>query len=344
MSVRLSHSSQEKYQECPEKWRLHYEEKLRSIYLGSPLFFGNALDAGFSRILLEKKNEKNTTIEEKTLLLSTEQEVFKNSLSTTYYNKKNIYLPDYEHASYSKKDYDYDLLESDDIEAIADKAKALDLEVTTSNIDEFIEHCRLEFKREGVHPDEQKLYNYVHWLSLYRKGLILLEAYRIEVLPKLKEVFSIQEKVELLDGEDVFTGFIDFEAEWLDEPNVIYTCDNKTSSKAYPQDAVQKTQQLCFYTEFKNTNRGCYVVVEKGLRKKHPRYRIQILKGIIPEESYDIAFSNVEEVYQAIKARKFDRKEDQKECYAYGKKCDYYKYCWNEGDMTGLVDLKDKDV
>lgn len=338
MSIRLSHSSQEKYAECSEKWRLHYQEKLRSIYLNSPLFFGTALDDAFSRILLEKK--KVHTKDEQKMLLKTEQEIFKSAFENTYHNGQTVHIPTLKEATYSNKDYDNSVLESDDILAITAQAKILGLGVDKSNYEDFIATCRLEFKREGVDPDEQVLYNFIHWTSLYRKGLYLLTAYRQDVLPKIKEVFNIQEKVSLKDGDDEFIGYIDFEASFIDEPDVIYTCDNKTSSKAYPEDSVRTKHQLCYYTEFKGTNKGCYVVVEKELRKKMPRHRIQIIKDTIPEETYDQAFANVENVYQSIKQNKFEKLENSKNCFAFGKKCVYYKYCWEDKSMTGLVDMK----
>jgi hypothetical protein len=58
MSIKISYSALSTLNQCSEKYRLHYIERLRSPRLYSALFFGNALDAGFSRILLEKKKER----------------------------------------------------------------------------------------------------------------------------------------------------------------------------------------------------------------------------------------------------------------------------------------------
>ena len=71
--IRLSNSSVEKYEQCGEKWRLHYKEKIRADFAPSPLFYGSALDEAFNRLLLVKKKE--LTEDESIMMKSTAYEI-----------------------------------------------------------------------------------------------------------------------------------------------------------------------------------------------------------------------------------------------------------------------------
>ena len=42
--IKISHSGKTMYEECPRKFDLHYNSKIRATYESSPLFFGNAVD------------------------------------------------------------------------------------------------------------------------------------------------------------------------------------------------------------------------------------------------------------------------------------------------------------
>jgi hypothetical protein len=164
-----------------------------------------------------------------------------------------------------------------------------------------------------------------------------LDAYRVEVLPKIHEVFSVQEKVSLPNSSgDHITGYIDFVASFVDDPSTVYIIDNKTSSTAYKPDSVQNSEQLSTYCEFKETNKAAYIVVEKKFRKREPRIRINIIKDTIPEAMFDKTFKGFDDVLSGIKANKFEKNEDS--CYAYGCKCQYFDICKGR-EGKGLIKI-----
>jgi hypothetical protein len=57
--TRLSHSANEKYEQCPYKYYLHYVMKLRSSLQSSALCFGNALDIALNSMLEGKDDYRD---------------------------------------------------------------------------------------------------------------------------------------------------------------------------------------------------------------------------------------------------------------------------------------------
>jgi hypothetical protein len=112
--------------------------------------------------------------------------------------------------------------------------------------------------------------------SLKQKGLIILQALREKLLPKIEKVYGVQVPISLKnqDGEgDEFIGFIDFviKLKGYDKPII---GDLKTTSVKYEADAVKKSPQLTVYTYAAGSNYGTnlagFFVVNKKINKtKH---------------------------------------------------------------------------
>jgi hypothetical protein len=170
---------------------------------------------------------------------------------------------------------------------------------------------------------------------------MLLDHYETEILPKVEEVFSVQRDVHLPDGQDEFIGYIDVEMSFKDEPGVRYVVDNKTSSRAYPEASVRESEQLAGYCEYAGTDKAAYIVLEKKIRKRHPRVRSQIIKDTIPEEQFEKTFDMLTEVSHNIKEGEFEKDFDA--CFQYGRKCVYYQYC-RSGSKKDLIDLGGRNV
>lgn len=332
-SVQLSHSAVNKYNECSEKYRLHYIEKLRTKYCSSALFFGSACDRAFERYLIEKKD--NLTKEEKEMLKQTPIEIFDEQFKVANNAEGELQIAKSEYAQYFNSDIDVSLLTDDDLAEAQNWASELGFEEIDA--DTFVGEVKAARRaKKPLSDDETKLYNYLCWMSLRRKGHILVEAYGKDIMPQILKVHTIQERVELTEDNHKYIGFIDFTAEFVDEPNVIYTCDNKTSSQPYPEDSVKESGQLASYCEFKGNDKAAYVVVEKKLRKRNPRYRTQVIRDTIPEETFEKVFDNVGDVLYNVENGKFEKRADSKECFFFGRKCDYFNVCWKD-DPTGLV-------
>lgn len=339
--VRISHSSKEKYLECSEKWRLHYQEKLRSPIMGSPLWGGGAFDDAASAMLLRLK--KNPTDEEKVLAAKDPKQVLIDSMTYADYNGEKVFIPTHKFVKYSKADFDVSLISVKNFEDINTMDICNDYEdFNYDTAQEFVEFCRNEIKTKyRLDANDQKVFNLINWYSFRNKLLYLLERYEEDVIPKIQEVLSVQRKVELKSGEHTLIGYIDFEAIWKDEPDKVYTCDNKLSSKSYSQKNIDEAEQLATYCEFTGNDNGCYVNTEKVLRKKDPKHRIQIIRGDITEELYEKTFDNFSEVVHNIEEGIFE-KNMEGGCFSYGQRCIYYNTCRGEPEKDFLVDLKEK--
>ena len=334
--IRLSHSSKDTYLLCSEKWRLHYQERLRPTSIGSALFFGSAVDDAMGRLLLTKKKEY--TEDEKATLDKSAIDIFIDGMTQVNINGELIDIRLSPRAQYYKSDIDLSILDDDSFSKITNIASeyALDLP-TNDHIYQFVDEYQNLLKNK-IKPEvnETCIYNYLCWLSLYHKGLMILEEYNKTIIPQIEEVFSIQEKVELKDGDDLLIGYIDFVASFVDEPGKKYVCDNKTSSRPYKDDSVRTSEQLSTYAEYKGIYNCAYVVAEKKIRKRKPQVRINIIRDMIPDKQIDDTFDKITGVFYGIQGKEFTKDFDS--CYAFGKPCPYFDYC-RKGDKTGLIKL-----
>jgi hypothetical protein len=337
--MRLSHTAKEMYLTCPKKWQLHYQEKLRSTLIGSALFFGSAIDEALNRMLLEKK--KNLTDEEKELMDKTVENTFIEHFTKARIVDEYVDISKSSQAMYYKSDLDISLLEPKDHKAILIFANELGLDVNSyEDICSFTEECQVIFKKGSVDNETQRMYNYICWLSLRNRGLMLLDAYRVQIMPEIEEVFDVQKKISLPDSSDEFVGVIDLICSFTSEPGVRYVCDNKTSSRPYKSDSVQTSEQLAAYSEYEQNNKCAYIVIVKKLRKREPRVRCTIIKDTMPNNTVDETFDKLTNVFHKIDEKKFDKDFDA--CYQYGRKCEYYSKC-RTGDLKNLKYVKEKN-
>ena len=333
----------ETYLQCGEKYRLHYEERIRPNYIGSPLFFGSALDEAFNRLLLEKKKEH--TEEEKSLYLRTPQDIFMENMRNVSINGEMVQIAKSDQVRYFNSDFDASLLSEADVAEIVKFADSLAISVNDlSDIEQFMEEIKNVRKTtKTVDNKENLLYNNISWHSLVQKGLLMIAAYESDLLPQIEEVYEIQKQVSLVDDSDELIGFIDFTASFVDRPRVVYVCDNKSSSRAYSPDSVKESKQLATYVEHEDTNHAAYLVVEKKIRKREPKTRTQIVRDEISEDFVQETFDELSGVFYNIVDKKFDKaytKEGgDKNCYAFGQRCQFYDYCRN-GSLENLVRKK----
>lgn len=110
----------------------------------------------------------------------------------------------------------------------------------------------------------------ISWRSLLYKGMLFLEQYYKEVLPKIKEVIAVQEDVSLKNSDgDEITGKLDLIVKW--EDGKTYLMDNKSSSVQYEQFSAKMGQQLPLYyyivkEKYKLDGVG-YIVLSKKINK-----------------------------------------------------------------------------
>jgi len=199
----------------------------------------------------------------------------------------------------------------------------------------------------------------------------MLEAYRKQVLPKLK-VTTSQESVRWTDehGND-FVGVLDLKG---DIGSGVMPIDNKTASRPYEKDAVSKSTQLAIYSSVTGHTKAAFIVMDKTIRKNRikicsvcgndgtggrhktcdglnletqagrcngawtetiqPEANIQIIVGDVNPRLQDMAREALSETAQAIKSGYFPRNLNACD-NQYGRPCPYRNHCWN-GDSTGL--------
>ena len=332
--IKLSHSKAQKYLFCPKQYELHYEQKIRSRILGSPLFFGLACDEAINRLLLDLK-DGNLTEEEEGTIEKTPLELFDFHMKNANINGKDIKILDYPHIQFSKADFDISLLSDDDIVELGEDRK-----YWTDLVSWY--YTELRSKNPKITEEETVEFNRINWLSLYRKGEMIIEKYKEEILPQIDKVYAIQKPVSLPneDGHEII-GFIDFICSFKNDPEVKYIVDNKSSSKAYKMSDLEESEQLHTYAESEGLDHIAYIVYEKNIRKREPRVRINILKGKINEEIMEVVFDNYEKVLYGISQKDF-KPNFQSGCFQFGRTCAYYGIC-HHGNMPDHLEKIEKD-
>lgn len=113
-------------------------------------------------------------------------------------------------------------------------------------------------------------YKKEEWQTLLFKGELFIQAYFEKVLPKIKEVITVQEPFTFknTDGDEIY-GIIDLIVKW--EDGKTYLLDNKTSSFKYSKDDAKQSQQLSLYhyvinEKYKLDGIG-FIVLDKNINK-----------------------------------------------------------------------------
>lgn len=256
--MKLSHSSVTKFQTCPKSWELHYQRRYRPRLQSSALCFGTALDKSFEEMVHGRDARA----------------MFEKIWSFQEINKVVTYLPDSELLSYYESDLDLYLLKDEDKEKLNAWLKENTPE--TRNWDVVfseIEDLKASVGLKNLPEKRRRFHNLVFWHSLYRKGLLMLDALEKQVLPKLKIITTQEEiKLKLSDGGSV-TGFVDLVAQYSAHEDDVVIFDLKTSSRPYEKDSVLTSPQLATYVhalkdKYKTRKAGYIVLLKQVIKNK----------------------------------------------------------------------------
>lgn len=234
-TISLSHSARGKYDTCAKMYYNHYIEKIRPVGTTSALTFGSAIDKACENYILERNP----------------------------YHAKNIFKQDWElikeqdhtQIEYHNNDFDHELLLQSDNEYIVQDT------VYTSVSD---------LVKAG---QEKERIAYARWVSLYRKGNLLVDAFMKWVDENVEEILGTQVTIELEDGEgNKVPGLADFviKVHGYDKPILV---DLKTSARFYDRNSVKESEQLGLYyfylkqTKFPDMERAAYLVLNKQIKK-----------------------------------------------------------------------------
>lgn len=251
--TRLSHSAVSKFQVCPKSFDYHYNQGLRSSTTTGALLFGSAIDKAL------------TTLVSKSVLSA--ESVFTDTWTNMELNHVMTYIPTYTKIVYSDSDADKDLLT---------KEAHQDLETRYGNdweesLNKVIQKKKLiGFKY--IKKEEKEILNVYNWWCLLRKGHLMVDAVRKQILPKIKEVLGTQVYVELENtNSDKVIGYADLVCRYGDNLKPI-VMDWKTSSIDYEEDSVLTSPQLSLYvhalsSQFEDTRQAGFIVLHKRIIK-----------------------------------------------------------------------------
>jgi hypothetical protein len=338
--LKLSHSALNKYTMCGQLYKYHYIDKIRPKLTSSALPFGSAIDAAIESML---KNEDYI----KAFIKKWEYGILVDGPCSI---SDNLYI------QYLASDLDLDLLEKEDW---------ILLDVVENKHDVAIAEAKSKIKTPFPRKKDKYVYNYACWLSLKRKGILMLKAFNEDIKPRIKEVIATQKYVKLInEEEDSVVGYVDLIAKLDDDK--IYVIDVKTASKNYEEDSVRTSAQLASYCfslkdEIKFNGAGFAVMhkkinkeeiktcvecghVSEGRHKTCPaklngkrcggeweiaynyKATTQLILDSVPNKMQEAVVQNYDMANRAIKADVFIK--DYAICNnMFGKRCPYYDLC-----------------
>lgn len=369
MKTKLSHSSAQKYMTCPVAFDLHYNKRLRSKYHSAALCFGAAIDEALNELLMPTGK--------------TAEEVFIKEWNHADINGIKTFLQTSTDVVYQNADMDADLLTEEDFNSLKEKSEA----GLFPECDDYLELYRQLKDAKSKHGFDKLEYwqrvffNYMNWMCVRARGLLMIDAYRRKILPRLTKIHAVQKDVILYNSDgDEIVGKVDLIANMAGVGTVIL--DNKTSAMAYDHDAVTTSAQLSLYVhcledEYQTREAG-YIVMRKSVIKNRKKICktcghdgsggrhetcnaqvngkrcggewtetfdfdifIQVITDRIPILTEEMVMDNFDQTNRAVKAGIYTRNFNS--CHnSFGSKCIYFNYCYFGRD-TGLVDMTKKD-
>lgn len=357
MNNRLSYSAISTFNTCGKKFFYHYRQGLRSKYTHAALLFGSAIDTSLNRLLLTKD-------------LHEAKKEFDKSWNFQWVNKVYTSLHKSIDIVYAEADWDKDLLIGTDWDKLGQNPE---------------EHYKqiLEAKKDkgwdNLNNQDKEFYNYTNWLSLYRKGLIMLDSYHKQVLPKIKNVLAVQKEnyLENSDGDKVVQ-YLDLIVEWEDGRHILM--DNKTSAREYEQDSASRSPQLISYFQSSKDEYSLdavgFIVLRKGIHKNkekvcskcsfegsgsrhktcfnevngvrcngvwnetiRPECHIQIIINNVHQNAIDLVMNTFDAANEGIKKENWY--SNLSACRQGPIICNYYNLCWH-GKEDDLIKIEKK--
>lgn len=189
--------------------------------------------------------------------------------------KNDVILWDNENIIFGHADFDKDILDQQDLVDLKNQISDLKLEYLGNDpLEVYKTVAKIKknpYKR--LKPAELKFFNRASWISMRRKGLILLDSFYKQFYPKIEKVIATQKFVLLKDEAtgDIIQGVIDMVLKLYghDDPIVF---DLKTASRPYTQEQIDHSDQLTLYIAMEGwkhkTDKVGYIVLSKNINKE----------------------------------------------------------------------------
>jgi len=195
--LRLSHSQRELYSLCARKYYYRYKKKLRPREKGSALFFGSAFDDATEQLF------KGNSLQDAKEKFTSEWMAHEDNMNVKF----------------SKTDYVDKILWQQDLDALEAFTGSLNNSKPKQEfgvdknvkklVKELIKLRDNSYVRDAT-PEELRFIHQALFLSMHRKGHLMLESFNEHIMPLVTKVISSQEKINLKhpDGHTVI-GYID---------------------------------------------------------------------------------------------------------------------------------------
>ena len=357
--MQISYSSFEKFQTCARMWQIYYKEKVRPDSTSSAFFFGSAVGQIWQALTLTKKEQLTQQEKKDVELAKTPLASFNKLMYNIEIEGKRVEPTD-PRVQYFKGDYDGELLQSPDWEKIDKYAQELGQILPDGRIIAFED--LIDKYPSGLTDSDISYLNLHFFLSLCRKGEMMIESFQKDILPNIVKVHAIEKAIKIdmsLETDkpmtDYLIGYLDMKIDYkitdekLAEKSglslgevVTVLFDNKTSSTRYGSKCLEEKPQLNIYQFAENTKYIGYIVgvkeikrPKKGSRKGETYADIQVVIGEASDIISNQVLDNVNVMLDGISKKEFPMNLDT--CsMVYGKRCCYYDYC-RSGNMVGLI-------
>ena len=202
---------------------------------------------------------------------------------------------------------------------------------------ELVDH-EVQWDIAGV-KDENQRKHYEHFFSMEAKGLLMLEAYAENILPRIKNVIAVQKSFELPFPKQngIVRGIIDLIAEIeLDSGEIVSAIlDNKSTSAPYTKKCYEKKEQTALYNiAFPEYEYVGFLTINKK------DFSTQILVGKVPEELKEQTNYNFRAAFENIAAKEFGK--NKKSCFAFGQVCPFKSHCDGKGFGKDIYEKVDE--
>lgn len=263
----ISYSSFSTYVQCPHKWKLHYEDRIRPETEPYYFIFGRAVDVALNVLVLSLSKHK--------LRLAMNR-----ALRELKQTSKNV--------AYDKRDFNIKFIEMD---SATHRGLQRKLECPDWDLDAFDEMGKKLLKKAKLTKKEQEQLDTLILAVSFEKCKIIFKGFLEHIMPEILYVHSVQRRVK--------RGIIDFEATFKGHGRL--TVDNKTSSWKYADDAIVWSVQFAAY----RAKKAMYIVFDKYYKPKMKKP--QVLVDVVPARNREIVEQAMQDVEAGIKARVFPR-------------------------------------
>lgn len=357
--MQVSYSAYECYNTCGYMYYLKYKEKLKPDSTSSAFFFGTAVGQVWQALVLTKKEQLTQQEKKDVFLAQNPKESFRKLMYNIDINGKRV-LPTDPRVQYYKGDYDGEVLTQDDWSQIDAYGQELGQVLPDGRMVSFED--LIDRYPSGLMDSDIRYLNIHFFLSLCRKGEMMIDSFQKDILPNVVKVHAVEKPIKIdmsLETDkpmtDYLMGYLDMKIDYkiTDEKlaekvgvelgsvlTVLF--DNKTSSARYSSKCLEEKPQLNIYQFAENTKYIGYIVgvkdikrPKRGERKGETYADIQVVIGEASEVISNQVLDGVNSMLNGIAKKEYPMKTDTCE-RIYGKKCEYYDYC-KSGNLAGLI-------